>query len=120
MKKSTKVKFYTQKKVIDGVEYTAQFNGLNSYLRSLDNSHSDAGTYLSMERMANYFLKNVIVDPKVTADDFDDYDVLSEVISFAREVASGTFREEQKVEVLVGEAREADVGLLEAGSGSGD
>lgn len=55
MKKSTKVKFYTQKKVIDGVEYTAQFNGLNSYLRSLDNSHSDAGTYLSMERMANYF-----------------------------------------------------------------
>ena len=34
-------KFYTRKKVIGGVEYTAQFNGISSALQAIDNSYID-------------------------------------------------------------------------------
>ena len=40
-------KFKTVKKIIDGVEYTAQFNGLSAALEAVDNSYTGYAGQLS-------------------------------------------------------------------------
>ena len=42
-----------------------------------------------------YIFKNVIIDPKVNVDDFENADELNEVVAFGREVMQGTFRKEE-------------------------
>ena len=87
-------KFYTRKKVIGGVEYTAQFNGISSALQAIDNSYIDGTSNTSMAKLADYILGNVIVEPKgLTPDDFDTMEDFTEVISFGREVMEGKFRD---------------------------
>lgn len=86
-------KFYTVKKEIGGVEYTAQFNGLSAALKAIDNSYIDGTNTTSLTKLSTYLLENVLVEPKVTVDDFEDMAVFNEVIAFLREVMSGEFRE---------------------------
>lgn len=88
-------KFYTKKKVIDGVEYTAQFNGLSYALKTIDESYIDNSSNLSMEKLNATILENVIVDPKVTIDDFDDIDTLRKVVEFGQQVMQGKFRDKK-------------------------
>lgn len=85
-------KFYTKKKTINGVEYTAQFNGLSESLAAIDKTYIDGTTTTSVVKMADYILQNVIVDPKVTVDDFDDMETLNDVVAFGRDVMQGKFR----------------------------
>ena len=88
-----KDKFYTREKVIDGVKYVAQFNGLSAAYEAIDDSYIDGQSNISAQKLAKYLLENVIVEPKgLTLDDFDDMDQAGEVTKFAREVMQGKFR----------------------------
>lgn len=88
-------KFYQTKKVIDGVEYTAQFNGLSYALKAIDESYIDGGSNLSSEKLSSTILENVIVNPKVTIDDFDSMESLNKVVKFGQEVMQGKFRSQK-------------------------
>lgn len=92
-------KFYTVDKEIDGTKYTAQFSGLSLALRAVDESYIDGTNTTSIEKLANFLFKYVIVEPKgLSIDDFEDMNSLNEVIAFAREVMSGDFREKKDKE----------------------
>lgn len=87
-------KFYTRTKEIRGKEYTAQFNGMTAALDAIDRCYIDGSSNISVRKLSEYVFKNVIVVPKNLAlDDFDDVDELNEVVSWARDVMQGKFRE---------------------------
>lgn len=87
-------KFYTVNKKINDKEYIAQFSGMSTALRAVDESYIEGTTVTSIEKLAEYLFKHVIVEPKdLTVDDFESMDELNEVITFAREVMQGDFRE---------------------------
>lgn len=94
MANPAKMNFYQRKKEIHGVTYTAQFSGLSTALRAVDENHIDGTDAISNEKLYNYIFENVIVDPKVTIDDFEDLDVMNEVVKWAQEVMKGKFRDE--------------------------
>lgn len=90
------VKFYQKEKVINGVKYIAQFNGLSTALRANDECYSDSGTNLSSIKFSKYIFENVIVEPKgLTADDFEDIEEYNEVVRFAKDVMYGKFRSKE-------------------------
>lgn len=87
---------YTVEKVINGVKYVAQFNGISSALEAVDNSYVEGTNNTSLLKLSKYLFEHVIVEPKgLTADDFDSMDKFSEVVAFAREVMSGDFRDKK-------------------------
>lgn len=88
-------KFEQIKKTINDVEYTAQFNGLAAALKAIDECYVDGTSNISTFKLTEYVFKNVIIDPKVSIDDFEDADTLNEVVAFGREVMQGTFRKEE-------------------------
>ena len=88
--------FYTVKKEINGVTYTAQFNGMSAALKAVDDSYIDGTNTVSSFKLSQYLLENVIVDPKVTIDDFECADDLNAVTEFAQQVMQGNFREKKE------------------------
>lgn len=90
-----KNKFYTRKKTINGVEYTAQFSGVSTAIRGLDSSYIDGTSITSSEKLGQYIMDNIIVEPKgLTADDFDTVEDYNAVTTWARDVMYGKFRNE--------------------------
>lgn len=86
--------FYTATKEINGTKYVAQFNGISAALKAVDNSYIEGTSNTSLEKLSKYLFENVIVEPKgLTPDDFTNLDEFNEVVSFAREVMQGNFRE---------------------------
>lgn len=83
---------YTVEKEINGVKYTAQFNGLSAALDAVDSSYIDGSSNISARKMAEYLFAHVIVDPKVSIDDFANVAEMNKVTDFAREVMQGNFR----------------------------
>jgi hypothetical protein len=89
-------KFYQRTKTINGKEYTAQFNGLSAALDAVDSSYIEGTSNTSVAKLSKYLFENVIVEPKgLTVDDFETMDEFNEVVTFAREVMQGNFREEE-------------------------
>lgn len=86
-------KFYTCEKEINGKKYIAQFNGLSAAIQAIDNSYVEGTQNTSIEKLTKYILQNVIVEPKVTIDDFETMEELNEVIRFGRSVMEGKFRD---------------------------
>ena len=88
-------KFYTREKEINGVKYVAQFSGLSSAMRAIDESYIDNNaSNVSILKISKYIFDNVIVEPTgLTADDFDSMEELNEVVRFGMEVMQGNFRE---------------------------
>ena len=87
---------YAVDKTINGKKYVAQFNGISAALRAIDESYIEGTNNTSMEKLAQYLFKHVIVEPKgLTPDDFDSMEEFNEVIAFAREVMQGNFREKK-------------------------
>lgn len=82
-------KIYTVVKTIKGTEYTFQHNGISEWLKALDDSYVDGTGNISAYKLNTYLLENVVVSPKKEIDDFASADELSEVMAFARKVASG-------------------------------
>ena len=88
-------KFYQVTKKIGDTEYTAQFNGISAALKAVDGSYIEGTQNTSVEKLAAYLFKNVIVKPAgLTPDDFESMDEFNEVVTFAREVMQGNFRSE--------------------------
>lgn len=87
-------KFTQVKKVINGTEYVAQFNGFSSVFRAIDSTYIDGTAITSMAKFVDYLLENVLVSPKKTVDDFESREELDSVISYLSEVNNGYFREE--------------------------
>lgn len=90
-----KTNFYTVKKTFNGKEYTAQFSGISVAVRAIDSTYIDGTSTTSTEKLGDYILNNIIVDPKgLTADDFETLDEYNEVTRWARDVMYGRFRNE--------------------------
>lgn len=89
-------KFYTVKKEINGVTYIAQFNGISAALKAVDNSYIEGTNNTSVEKLSKYLFENIIVEPKgLTPDSFESMEEFNEVVTFAREVMQGDFREKK-------------------------
>ena len=91
-------KFYTKEKEINGVKYVAQFSGLSSAMRAIDESYIDNNSSnVSIFKISKYVFENVIVEPTgLTADDFDSMEELNEVVRFGMDVMQGKFRSENE------------------------
>ena len=90
-----KSKFYTVEKEINGTKYVAQFSGLSVAVRGVDSSYIDGTTTTSTEKLGQYILDNVIVEPKgLTADSFDTMEEYNAVTTWGRDVMYGKFRKE--------------------------
>lgn len=88
-------KFYTRKNTINGVEYTAQFSGISTAIRAVDSSYIDGSNVTSTEKLGQYILDNIIVEPKgLTADDFETMEDYNVVTTWGRDVMYGKFRNE--------------------------
>lgn len=86
-------KSYQVEKIIKGTKYVAQFAGLSVALKAVDASYIEGSSNTSVEKMAEYMFKHVIVEPKnLTIDDFETIEEFNEVIAFARGVMQGSFR----------------------------
>lgn len=89
-----KTNYYTIEKEINGVNYVAQFNGLSSALRAVDQSYIEGSSNTSVEALAKYIFANVIVEPKgLDIDDFESMEEFNAVVTFGREVMQGKFRD---------------------------
>ena len=92
-------KFYQAEKTINGKKYIAQFNGISAALKAVDASYIEGTNNTSVEKLSKYLFDNVIVEPAgLTADDFDSMEEFNEVVSFAREVMQGDFRNKENKE----------------------
>lgn len=100
-------KFYTVEKEINGKKYTAQFAGISTALRAVDNSYIEGTNNTSTEKLAEYLFKYIIVEPKgLSIDDFETMEEFNEVIAFARGVMAGEFREEANEKQVKGKGKE--------------
>jgi hypothetical protein len=87
--------FYTVKKTINGTEYVAQFSGISTALKAVDETYIEGTGNTSTEKMAAYLFEHIIVEPKgLKADDFASMKEFNDVIAFARGVMQGDFRDE--------------------------
>ena len=87
-------KFYTVEREINGTKYVAQFSGLSTALKAVDQTYIDGTNNTSTEKLAAYLFKYILVEPAgITIDDFDDMETFNEVVTFCREVMQGNFRE---------------------------
>lgn len=90
------INFYQRKKVINGIEYTAQFNGMSAALDAIDENYIDGSSNISMNKLAKYILENVIIEPKgLTPDDFETIEDLNAVVKFGTNVMQGKFRNKE-------------------------
>ena len=64
------VNFYTVTKEICGREIKAQFNGISASLKAIDDSYIDGTSNISLEKLAKYLFENVIVEPRLSLEDF--------------------------------------------------
>lgn len=87
--------FYQVKKTINGVEYTAQFNGVSAALRAVDACYIEGTQNISSFKLSEYVLDNVIVNPKVSVDDFNSVEELNAVTEWGQQVMQGNFRNEE-------------------------
>lgn len=74
-------------KTINGVEYTAQFNGFREMYKAMSKIQKNGE--VDLEAAADYLFENVIVSPKTDIDDFEDFEELNTVITFGMEVMQG-------------------------------
>ena len=87
--KDTNVNIY--KRVIGETEYVAQFTGMSLKYEMADyaTDFKNGNQYLSAKKMATFLLEHIIVEPRLTLNDFQDSEELDKVIEFARLVLEG-------------------------------
>lgn len=88
-------------RTINGIDYTARFNGLSFALEAIDSSYIEGTNNTSLNKLTKFLFEKVIIKPqKLTADDFDNMEDFNEVVSFAREVMQGGEAMEEFNEVI--------------------
>ena len=71
----------------------AQFAGVSTAVRAIDSSYIDGTSTTSTEKLGQYILDNIIVEPKgLTADSFETLEEYNEVTTWGRDVMYGKFR----------------------------
>lgn len=86
-------KFYQRTQEINGVTYTAQFNGLSAWQECIDDSYIPGTDTTSTARYSKNVLKRGLLEPSgLTPDDFDTEEELTEVVRFVADVMRGRFR----------------------------
>jgi hypothetical protein len=81
------------KETINGVEYTAQFYGIREALRAEKIYTDPINGKVDKEKLYDYICQNVIVDPpNLTIEDFDDFEILDEVMAFGVKALRNKFR----------------------------
>lgn len=89
-----KNKFYTVEKEFNGKKYVAQFSGVSAAVRAIDSSYIEGTSTTSTEKLGQYILDNIIVEPKgLTADDFETMEEYNAVTTWGRDVMYGKFRD---------------------------
>lgn len=84
------------KKVINGIEYTAVWKGYNHSQKLKKQCLSNGKNKYSNEKLSNVIFGEIIINPKVSADDFEDIEVLRKVFDFGKSVLFGEFEENSK------------------------
>lgn len=88
---------YQVEKEINGVKYTAQFNGVREGARAIDRSYIEGTGNISLEKIGDYVLKHVIIEPSgLDMDDFETMDDFKDVVEWGQQVMQGKFRNENK------------------------
>ena len=88
---------YQVEKEINGVKYTAQFNGVREGSRAIDRSYIEGTGNISLEKIGDYVLKHVIIEPSgLDMDDFETMDDFKDVVEWGQGVMQGKFRNENK------------------------
>lgn len=87
-------KFYQRTKEINGVKYTAQYSGLETWLQCVDESSRGEGQAISNLKLAKNILKYGLIDPKVEVNDFETQEDLNAVIDWVQQVMQGKFRDQ--------------------------
>lgn len=89
-----KNKFYTVEKEFNGIKYVAQFAGISTAVRAIDSSYIEGTSTTSTEKLGQYILDHIVVEPKgLTADDFETLEDYNAVTTWARDVMYGKFRD---------------------------
>ena len=81
----------TIKKTIRGIEYIAQWQGLAVSNEQCERCKVEGTDRLSTAKIADIVFNEVIISPKVNADDFEDISEFNEVLDFGKSVIFGTF-----------------------------
>ena len=88
--------FYVIEKEINGKVYKAQFCGISTALRAVDECYIEGTSNTGMENLAKYVFENIIVEPKgLTVDSFDTIKEFQDVFKFAKGVMQGEFRDKK-------------------------
>ena len=94
----------TIRKIINGVEYTAVWKGYNYTTRRINDCLTKDKKRYSNSKLSAVIFDEIIIDPKVTVDDFDDLQTFNEVLEFGKSVLFGDFEKKStaklKTEVL--------------------
>lgn len=85
----------TIKKVINGVEYTAVWKGINFSNENIKQCTIKNTNLLSTSKLAKFVFDNIIINPKVDIDSFDDISEFSAVLDFGKSVLFGTFEDDK-------------------------
>lgn len=89
-----KTKFYTVEKEFNGTKYVAQFSGVSTAVRAIDSSYIEGTNVTSTEKLGQYILDHIVVEPKgLTADAFETLEDYNAVTTWARDVMYGKFRD---------------------------
>lgn len=87
---------YQVEKVINGKKYVAQFIGISAALQAVDSSYISGTNNTSVQKMAEYLFKHIIIEPQgLTPDSFDTMEEFNAVVEFARMVMQGDFRDKK-------------------------
>ena len=87
--------FYTVEKEIKGKKYVAQFSGLSTGLKIMDECYIDGSENLSTYKLAEKIFERIIVEPKgLKIDDFKTIKEFNEVVTWAQDVMQGNFQPE--------------------------
>lgn len=89
----------TIKKVINGVEYTAVYKGYNYTTQRIKECLLQDKKHYSNEKLSTVVFGEIIINPKVTVDDFDDLQAYNEVFEFGRSVLFGEFENKSKAKL---------------------
>jgi hypothetical protein len=89
----------TIKKVINGVEYTAVYRGYSYTTQRIKECLLQDKKHYSNEKLSTVVFGEIIINPKVTVDDFDDLQAYNEVFEFGRSVLFGEFENKSKAKL---------------------
>lgn len=101
-----------EKKEINGVVYTAQFNGLRAgIVATRETRDSQFPRMTDQEKLCDYVLKNVIVSPPgLTIDSFETHEELNAVVNWGTAVLYDRFRNGEYVGARKSEAEGESTG----------